>query len=531
MSPFLRLGLAARVFFLAAVLGLALLFRVPEILQGTLFLSAIATVAYLASARTYGNDRWVCIVEGILAALVIGLTLPGGVALLPYLLVPALLAGVASGTRAVVTVVVTQLAAFVLVLTLGRASIHDGLEVAAPWLLASLGAGLMGGWIGQLRGRPDRQDEESYESARRLLSQLRTVARRLSSGLEPISLADQALATAHSALDDSQSGLFVRTEGGVLAPLAYRGTQARHQLLPEGTLVDTCWTTAEPAVAPQPTGRVEHRARTVLPLRSGGRMFGVLISEAPAPPSPEALASVMRDLDEQSLRLDTALVFDEVRSLATTEERQRLAREIHDGVAQEIASLGYLVDELADTSPSEPHRVRLKELRRELSRVVSELRLSIFDLRSEISPSGGLGSAISDHVRAVGSRSGFTVHLTLDEAPTRLRSEVETELLRIVQEAITNARKHSDAENLWVDCRIRPPNARITVQDDGGGMGQGRPDSYGLKIMHERASRAGARLEVGDAPSRTGALGTRVSVTLDEQRNGVAHEAHHQETQ
>ena len=58
----------------------------------------------------------------------------------------------------------------------------------------------------------------------------------------------------------------------------------------------------------------------------------------------------MRELDEQALRLDTALVFDEVRSLATTEERQRLAREIHDGVAQEIASLGYLVDELADTA-------------------------------------------------------------------------------------------------------------------------------------------------------------------------------------
>ena len=95
--------------------------------------------------------------------------------------------------------------------------------------------------------------------------------------------------------------------------------------------------------------------------------------------------------------------------------------------------------------------------------MVSELRLSIFDLRSEISPAAGLGSALSDYVRAVGARSGLTVHLTLDEAPTRLRSEVETELLRIAQEAVTNARKHSDAENLWVDCRVRPPFARITV--------------------------------------------------------------------
>ena len=65
----------------------------------------------------------------------------------------------------------------------------------------------------------------------------------------------------------------------------------------------------------------------------------------------------------------------------------------------------------------------------------------------------------------------MTVHLTLDEAPTRLRSEVETELLRIAQEAITNARKHAAATNLWVDCRIHPPYASHHREDDGRGSG------------------------------------------------------------
>jgi signal transduction histidine kinase len=143
---------------------------------------------------------------------------------------------------------------------------------------------------------------------------------------------------------------------------------------------------------------------------------------------------------------------------------------------------------------------------------VSELRLSIFDLRSEIS--GGLGSALSDYVREVGARSGMTVHLTLDEAPTRLRSEMETELLRIAQEAITNARKHSTAENLWVDCRIRPPYARIIVSDDGSGLGKGRQDSYGLGIMRERAERIGARLDVVDGPHAKSHTGTIVTVTV-----------------
>jgi signal transduction histidine kinase len=217
----------------------------------------------------------------------------------------------------------------------------------------------------------------------------------------------------------------------------------------------------------------------------------------------------MYDLDEQALRLDTALVFDEVRSLATMEERQRLAREIHDGVAQEIASLGYFVDDLTADAVSDTQRSKLVSLRSEISRVVSELRLSIFDLRSEISPAAGIG--------AVGARSGLTVHLTLDEAPTRLRGEVETELLRIAQEAVTNARKHSSAENLWVDCRVRPPFARITVVDDGTGLGDPREDSYGLNIMRERADRIGAKLEIGTRDDFDDVGGTRVAVTVGDE--------------
>jgi signal transduction histidine kinase len=154
--------------------------------------------------------------------------------------------------------------------------------------------------------------------------------------------------------------------------------------------------------------------------------------------------------------------------------------------------------------------------------VVSELRLSIFDLRSEISPTAGLGSALSDYVRMVGARSGMTVHLTLDESPSRLRNEVETELLRITQEAVTNARKHSSAENLWVDCRIRPPFAHITVQDDGTGLGTGRPDSYGLRIMRERAERIGAQLRIEERNTQPGAKGTRVAVTIGEDTDLLA---------
>ena len=188
-----------------------------------------------------------------------------------------------------------------------------------------------------------------------------------------------------------------------------------------------------------------------------------------------------------------------MRSIATAEERRRLAREIHDGIAQELASLGYAVDDLTARARRESGRdleEPLRELRHEVTRIISELRLSIFDLRSEVHADIGLGSALSDYVRSVGRGSPLTVHLVLDEAPARLRVETETEPLRVAQEAITNARRHAGAHNLWVTCRVDPPRALIRVEDDGGGMKGRRNDSFGMDIMRERANRLGAVLSI-----------------------------------
>ncbi|HET7387881.1 MAG TPA: histidine kinase [Nocardioidaceae bacterium] len=528
MNRLARLGIASRIFCVAAILGLSLALLDRTSLRGIVIIAAVAALAIAADISLRVSPVWVTVPEGIIAAAAIGFALPHGVLLLPYLVVPAMLAGVVSGMTPVVVVICGELVAMAVLA--GTAGAAGGLvsvyEVAAPWLLTALGIGAVGAWLRKLGLAPRMPTgDDSYESARRLLTQLRTVARRLSSGLDTVSMSSQLLITVHQHLADTQSSVFVRTEGGVLAPLGFRGSNAKQSMLPEGPLVDRCWAEMEPVHDVQASGSADRRYRTALPMRVGSRMIGVVIADAGNPPSEKALHALMREVDEQSLRIDTALAFDEVRSIATIEERQRLAREIHDGVAQEIASLGYAVDDLASTASTPEQRKRLQSLRGELSRVVSELRLSIFDLRSEIS--AGLGSALSDYVREVGARSGLTVHLTLDVGTTRLRSEVELELLRIAQEAITNARKHSEAENLWVNCRIRPPLARIEVRDDGRGLGAARDDSYGLRIMRERSERIGATLEISDGRDTAGPdgqyhTGTTVTVTV-----GAEHPADH----
>jgi signal transduction histidine kinase len=197
-------------------------------------------------------------------------------------------------------------------------------------------------------------------------------------------------------------------------------------------------------------------------------------------------------------------------------------------VAQELVMVGYGIDNAIAELPagSEVAGSGLHALRAEVTRVITELRLSLFELRSDVDRHGGLASAIADYARTVGSSAGLRVHLSLDESTARLPASVESELLRIAQEAVTNARKHASAANLWVSCEIDPPFARIEIADDGRGIGDAAGEgSYGMSIMAERAERIRADLTIAArAPEGTTVrvvLGSRVGRGTVTQRQEV----------
>ncbi len=279
------------------------------------------------------------------------------------------------------------------------------------------------------------------------------------------------------------------------------------------------WASQQPQVSPRSqsrTGAVDHSVTSlVLPLVAGVRTVGVIALEADKVGAfpPHVVARITHLAEPAALRLEAALLFDEVRSLATNEERQRLAREIHDGVAQELVMVGYGIDNALATLPNgaEETGEELRILRAEVTRVITELRMSLFELRSDVDRQGGLTAAVSEYARTVGAAGGLRVHFSIEETPARLPASVEAELMRIAQEAITNARKHAGAQNLWVSCEIDPPYARIEVSDDGAGIGPHRPEGrFGLAIMAERAERIRGQLEI--TPRASG--GTSVAVVL-----------------
>ncbi|MEO3747416.1 GAF domain-containing sensor histidine kinase [Plantactinospora sp. B5E13] len=451
----------------------------------------------------------------------------GASAILPYLAVP--LTATALQRRSREGIALAVLAAVSLALG-GALSTGDGgrqigqpgyLASAVQWLiLAGLGLSAAGTLQRILQARGESRPQP-YAEATRLLTQLRSVARQLPGAtLDPGGISEHLLEELRGVARADRAAVLSASGGGRLVVLAQVGVDRVdwETTLDADSAIADAWASQQPQTANRSQAR-SHRggevSSLVVPLVAGVRTVGLVALEADvanAYPSP-VVAQVTALTGPAALRLEAALLFDEVRSLATNEERQRLAREIHDGVAQELVMVGYGIDNAMATLPDGAKETaeELRALRAEVTRVITELRLSLFELRSEVDRHGGLAAAIAEYARTVGASAGLRVHYTLDESTARLPAATEAELLRIAQEAITNARKHAGAANLWVTCAVDPPFAQIEVSDDGQGIADQRPDGrYGLAIMTERAERIRGRLEISPRhPS-----GTTVAVVL-----------------
>ncbi|SCG59594.1 GAF domain-containing protein [Micromonospora zamorensis] len=451
----------------------------------------------------------------------------GASAVLPYLAVPvtvtALRRRFSEGTALLAVTAATLLVSGALTQVDGGPQLGQlgYLAVCAQWLiLAALGL-YAAGTLHRVMAVRNEGKPQPYAEATRLLTQLRTVARQLPGAtLDPGGISEHLLEELRTVAQADRGAVLSASGGGRLVVLAQAGVDRVdwETTLDADSAIADAWASQQATTAARSQSR-SHRggdvSALIVPLVAGVRTVGLVVLEADAAHAypPPVVSRVTALTRPAALRLEAALLFDEVRSLATNEERQRLAREIHDGVAQELVMVGYGIDNALATvfDDADETAEALRTLRAEVTRVIQELRLSLFELRSEVDRQGGLAAAIAEYARTVGASGGLRVHLSLDESTARLPAATEAELLRIAQEAVTNARKHAGASNLWVTCEVDPPYAQIEVSDDGQGMADQRPDGrYGLAIMAERAERIRGRLEIRPRqPS-----GTTVAVVL-----------------
>jgi ligand-binding sensor domain-containing protein/signal transduction histidine kinase len=192
-------------------------------------------------------------------------------------------------------------------------------------------------------------------------------------------------------------------------------------------------------------------------------------------------------------------------------ERNRIARELHDTLLQGFSGVTMEMQALAGRLPAAP-RDALREIIHDAANCLAEARRSVTELRRD--PGPGLAAQLSEKARELTAPSASRLRLAVEKLPAGLPAFVEYNLLRIAQEAIVNAVKHSGARNIEVSLQLLPGILRIAVQDDGEGFQPGAPlpapGHFGLMGMQERAKEIGADLHVMSQIRS----GTRVAVDL-----------------
>lgn len=418
--------------------------------------------------------------------------------------------------------------------------LHDFPGVVVILAVTITGIALFAFGVFAVISRFERQviaQNEELEQRRHELEAVLTVGRAASSSLEPGELLDAAMDAILEVTKTDAAEVWLRSAPGELILARHRGIDAeafaeRTRLRDGEGLPGLTATAAAPVVVQDlPNDRrfvrpsvLERGFHTYcgLPLRHRGEIVGVLgvASKEPGKLSSERELRVLAGIGEGvALAIANARLHERVLDGAVLEERIRIARELHDGVAQ---VLGYIITQtlavkrLLATGRAEDAMLELDAMEGAARSVYADVREAILGLRTSL-PWHGLVPALRSYIEEYQGMSG--ARLGLDATPevetVELRPEIEIQLMRIVQEALANVRKHSGAEQATVRLAVHAGVLSIDVADDGQGFELGHETRtgwprFGLQTMRERAQAVGGTFEV---ESKHGS-GTHVTVTV-----------------
>ncbi|RPI48264.1 MAG: GAF domain-containing protein, partial [Chloroflexi bacterium] len=257
------------------------------------------------------------------------------------------------------------------------------------------------------------------------------------------------------------------------------------------------------------------------PVHAKGEILGALgvVSRPGRQFTAEEVALLASIADQVGVAAENARLYQQAEQLATLQERERLARDLHDSVTQSLYSANLMVEtarraaQAADLPEVERYLLRLGEVNRG---ALKEMRLLLHQLRPLDLEGEGLVGALQKRLDAVEARTGVEVRL-LAEAELALPPPAEEALYRIAVEALNNALKHAGAASVTVQVRrLRGQlgsRVEMSVIDDGHGFDPEEVEhrgGMGLLTMRQRAERLGGTLEIDSVPGR----GTTMRVTL-----------------
>lgn len=202
------------------------------------------------------------------------------------------------------------------------------------------------------------------------------------------------------------------------------------------------------------------------------------------------------------IAIENARLHEQVQRLAIVDERERISKDLHDGIIQNIYAVGLSLEDVPDLIEEDPFEVvrRVERAIDSLHLTIRDIRNFIFGLRPELlgglSLAGGLGTVVEEFRH----NSVVDVELAMDQAAREPSPEATAHVLGIVNEALSNVARHSGATRVWVMLDAGPSGeVRVTVRDNGRGFdatGQGMLGHQGISNMRSRAAGIGATLEI-----------------------------------
>lgn len=341
------------------------------------------------------------------------------------------------------------------------------------WLAAALVLGALGAWNQRLVAEQELDEADpAAREAIQLIQRLHDLSEEMATGLDAPAGATLALDLLSAEVPSSRSAVLVATDADHLVPVALRGSTRAPWHLSDALSGILASNTAswKPTEVPF-DDELGRRVALVVPFAYGTGPSTVIVLERGVHQSftaeeRRAVAEVTRRL---APTVQAGLLFGNLRQYASLEERNRIARDIHDGIAQELAALGYQVDALRAQSgpPGTQMRDALDALRERLSEAMADLRLHITDLRVAERPGAGLGAVLGGAVQSFGSMTGVRTTITVSEGRRRLDPRVEMLVHRVVMDVLADAQA-CGARNAWVTLTssvVGP--ARVEVSHDG----------------------------------------------------------------
>lgn len=212
---------------------------------------------------------------------------------------------------------------------------------------------------------------------------------------------------------------------------------------------------------------------------------------------------------ELSAHREVTQLQSDLQELAVVEERNRLAREIHDGLGASLSSLIIQSEYLLQLAKDQPLREEIRELKASAEDSIEELRRNLRMMREDFDLAAGL----EEYLKTFGERTQLEVRFEKGGPAERLSPDVQLALFRVLQECLSNTAKHAGAKKVEVELTFEPSAGRVnlSVRDDGQGFDprKPKPGHYGMINLRERAAKIGGLLVVDSAPGR----GTHVSLS------------------